>query len=193
MPIMNRNEIMKAYNESVQELRKNLADKYRTRDQKKNDKRLLERDYLMLQLLASIPKDVTLSGFGTMTDKNKMNAGHIAEMVLNYHHKREKIKRLALAGGCYDGLNGCISYEVKLCVNGSCYNTKLESANSVYLVTADGVFFIPKAQSMSMVNASGKFPYQKEKILAFEGVRLVKSLSIAMGFDLIEEEETEEE
>ena len=193
MAIFNRNEAIKGYEENAKELRLNLNEKYRSKDSKKNDKRLLQRDELMLQLLRSIPESVTLSGAVTASSKEKLNAGVLAEMIFNYHHKSTKNERLAVAGGDYDGLNGCISYEVKLCVNGSCYNTALKEPKTVYLVTGEGVYFIPKAVSMQMVNAKGIFPYNADKILAFEGVRLVKSVSIKMGFTFdIEEEETEE-
>lgn len=193
MAIFNRNEAIRGYESNAKELQLNLNDKYRSKDNKKNDKRLLQRDLLMLQFLHTIPESATLSGAITASSKEKMNAGALAEMVFNYHHKSTKSERLAISGGDYDGLNGCISYEVKLCVNGSCYNTALKEAKSTYLITADGVFFIPKAVSMAMVNAKGIFPYKKDIILSFEGVRLVKSVSVKMGFTFDDEaEETEE-
>lgn len=192
MAIFNRNEAIKGYEENAKEMRLNLNDKYRSKDSKKNDKRFLQRDLLMLQLLRTLPESATLSGAVTATSKAKMNAGAVAEMVFNYHHRSVKNERLAIAGGDYDGMNGCISYEVKLCVNGSCYNTPLLEEKTVYLITADGVFFIPKAQSMAMVNAKGAFPYRKNDILSYEGVRLVKAMTSALGYITEEEEETEE-
>jgi hypothetical protein len=55
---------------------------------------------------------------------------------------------------------------------------------TVYLVTPTGVFFIPKKPLAEMLEVSAKLPYKEEVLLEYEGVRKLKTLSQALGFEI---------
>ena len=66
--------------------------------------------------------------------------------------------------------------EIKLSVNGSCYNTPIKDKMLVYLVNRDGVFMVRKAD-IDTVAPKGKLPYKE-----WEGAKRIKSLEKALGF-----------
>ena len=163
-------EIIEAYEFDIEMLR----------EDKKNSNRskLIQRDMLMLQFLNTVPKDLYLSCEGTATDGAKLNAGSLTECILNYHLAKEPIKEVAKAGGLYDTKRGCIDVEIKLSVNGSCYNSPIQDKMLVYLVNRDGVFYIRKAD-IDTVAPKGKLPFK-----ACEGLTMIKSLTEKMGFEI---------
>lgn len=163
-------EVIEAYEFDIEMLK---ADKKNS-----NRSKLIQRDKLMLQFLRTVPEDLYLSCEGTATDGAKLNAGSLTECILNYHREKEPVKEVAKAGGLYDTKRGCIDVEIKLSVNGSCYNTPIQNKTLVYLVNRDGVFYIRKAD-IDTVAPKGKLPFK-----ACEGLTMIKSLTKAMGFEI---------
>ena len=163
-------EVIEAYEFDIEMLR---ADKKNS-----NRSKLIQRDMLMLQFLRTVPKDLYISCEGTPTDGAKLNAGSLTECILNYHREKEPCQEVAKAGGSYDTKRGCIDVEIKLSVNGSCYNTPIQNKMLVYLVNRDGVFYIKKTD-IDTVAPKGKLPFK-----ACEGLTMIKSLSKAMGFEI---------
>lgn len=150
------------------------------REDKKNSNRtkLIQRNELMLQLLRTLPENMLLNCEGTPTDSLKLNAGSLTELVVKYHLGKTDGKELEKSGGLYDVKRGCIDVEIKLSVNGSCYNTPIKDKMLIYLVNRDGVFMIRKAD-IDTVAPKGKLPYK-----ACEGITLIKSLSKALGYEV---------
>ena len=163
-------EVIEAYEFDIEMLR---ADKKNS-----NRSKLIQRDTLMLQFLRTVPEDLYLSCEGTATDSAKLNAGSLTECILNYHLAKEPCNEVAKAGGLYDTKRGCIDVEIKLSVNGSCYNTPIQDKMLVYLVNRDGVFMVRKAD-IDTVAPNGKLPFK-----ACEGLTRIKSLTEKMGFEI---------
>lgn len=162
-------EVIEAYEFDIEMLK---ADKKNS-----NRSKLIQRDELMLQFLHTVPENLYLSCEGTATDSAKLNAGSLTECILNYHLAKEPCKEVAKSGGLYDTKRGCIDVEIKLSVNGSCYNTPIQDKMLVYLVNRDGVFMVRKAD-IDAVAPKGKLPFK-----ACEGLTMIKSLTKAMGFN----------
>lgn len=163
-------EVIEAYEFDIEMLR---ADKKNS-----NRSKLIQRDELMLQFLRTVPENLYLSCEGTATDGAKLNAGSLTECILNYHLTKEPCKEVAKAGGLYDTKRGCIDVEIKLSVNGSCYNSPIQDKTLVYLVNRDGVFYIRKSD-IDTVAPKGKLPFK-----ACEGLTMIKSLTEKMGFKI---------
>ena len=169
MKIFSVDEIIEAYEFDIEVLR---ADKSNS-----NRSKLIQRDKFMLQFLATIPKDMKISAEATPTGYAKINAGSLTEVILDYHITKSEAKYLEKASGRYDSKRGCIGVEIKLSLNGSCFNTPLKARALVYLVNRDGVFMI-KADTVAEVLNGTKLPYK-----ACEGLKRIDYLSRAMGFD----------
>lgn len=163
-------EVIEAYEFDIEMLR---LDKKNT-----NRSKLIQRDMLMLQFLSTVPENLYFSCEGTPTDNAKLNAGSLTECILNYHLHKENNKEMEKSGGLYDTKRGCIDVEIKLSVNGSCYNTPIQDKTLIYLVNRDGVFMIKK-NDIDSVAPKGKLPFK-----ACEGLTIIKSLTKAMGFEI---------
>lgn len=161
-------EVIDAYEFDIEMLR---ADKKNT-----NRSKLIQRDELMLQILHTLPQDLYLSCEGTTTDGAKLNAGSLVECAVKYHLAKTPLNEVEKSGGLYDTKRGCIDVEIKLSVNGSCYNTPIKDKMLVYLVNRDGVFMVRKAD-IDTVAPKGKLPYKE-----WEGAKHIKSLEKALGF-----------
>lgn len=164
-------EVIKAYEEDIEILR----------EDKKNSNRskLIQRDELMLQFLRTVPADMYISCERTFTGEAKLNAGSLTECILNYHIEGDpEVKTLQKSGGVFDARRGCIDVEIKLSVNGSCYNTPIKDEMLVYLVNRDGVFYIKKAD-IEAVAPKGKLPFK-----SCEGLTMIKSLTKKMGYEV---------
>lgn len=164
-------EVIEAYEFDIEMLR---ADKKNT-----NRTKLIQRDELMLQMLRTLPSDLRLDCEGTPTDSLKLNAGSLTELIINYHLAKnpDEIKVLQKSGGLFDAKRGCIDVEIKLCVNGSCYNTPIRHKALTYLVNRDGVFMIT-VKEIDELAPKGKLPYKE-----WEGAKHIKSLEKALGFN----------
>jgi hypothetical protein len=163
-------EIIDAYNFDIEMLR----------EDKKNSNRskLIQRDNLMLQFLATLPEDMKISAEATPTGYAKINAGSLTEIILDYHITKSGAKYLEKASGKYDTKRGCIGVEIKLSINGSCYNTPIKERSLVYLVNRDGVFMIRK-DDLDELAPKGKLPFK-----ACEKMTLIKSLTRALGYEI---------
>lgn len=169
MKMYNVEEVKQAYEFDIEMLK----------EDKKNSNRskLIQRDKLMLQFLETIPQNMKISIEGTFTDECKINAGSLTEAILDYHiNKGQGIKVLEKASGKYDSKRGCIGVEIKLSINGSCYNSPVKERALVYLVNRDGVFMI-KADDVEKVTKNKKLPYTHT-----EGLTEIEYLSKALGF-----------
>jgi hypothetical protein len=158
------------------------------RADKKNSNRtkLIQRDALMLQFLRTMPADLVLGCEGTPYDNEKPNAGSLAEIALRYHFaNNEEVRAMEKSGGDADMRykNGR-GIEIKLSVNGSCYNTPVREIMTVYLINRDGVYIVPKTALEAMLEDSKKLPQTADKALEYEGVKLHKTLTKALGFTL---------
>lgn len=161
-------DVIQAYEFDIEMLR---ADKKNS-----NRSKLIQRDELMLQFLHTLPLDLRLSCEGTPSDSFKLNAGSLTEMIVKYHLSKEPIKEVEKSGGLYDAKRGCIDVEIKLSVNGSCYNTPIANPSLIYLVNRDGVFMVRKAD-IEEVAPKGKLPFK-----AHEKITLIKSLTKMLGY-----------
>lgn len=170
MKMFSVSEVIEAYEFDIEMLR----------EDKKNSNRskLIQRDNLMLQFLRTLPLDMKITAEATVTGYAKLNAGSLAEIVLNYHINKDKNRDyLEKSGGKYDAKRGCIGVEIKLSINGSCYNTPIQERALVYLVNRDGVFMI-KADNVEGLLNNKKLPYKYE-----EGMTEIEYLSRAMGYN----------
>lgn len=164
-------EIMEAYKEDIEILREDRKNSNRSK--------LIQRDMLMLQFLRTVPTDMCISCEGTFTGAAKLNAGSLTECILRYHMEGDpEVKTLVKSGGLYDAKRGCVDVEIKLSVNGSCYNTPIQEPTLVYLVNRDGVFYIKKAD-IDTVAPKGKLPFK-----SCEGLAMIKSLTKKMGYEI---------
>lgn len=163
-------EVMEAYEEDIEILR----------EDKKNSNRskLIQRDMLMLQFLHTVPADMYISCEGTFTGAAKLNAGSLTECILRYHMEGDpEVKTISKSGGLFDAKRGCVDVEIKLSVNGSCYNTPIQEPMLVYLVNREGVFYIKKTD-IEAVAPKGKLPFK-----SCEGLTMIKSLTKKMGYE----------
>lgn len=161
-------EVKQAYEFDAEMLR---ADKKNS-----NRSKLIQRDMLMLQILNTLPDNLVISCEGTVYDSYKLNAGSLTECALKYHMAKGALNEVEKSGGRYDAKRGCVDVEIKLSVNGSCYNTPIKEKSLVYLVNRDGVYMIKK-DDIDRVAPKGKLPYT-----AWEGANRLNRLSLAMGF-----------
>jgi hypothetical protein len=72
--------------------------------------------------------------------------------------------------------------EIKLSLNGSCYNTPIHQPMRIYLANRDGVYIIEKKdidEVIATYGKSGHLPFTK-----YEGAKLHKTLSRALGYNV---------
>lgn len=163
-------EIKQAYEFDIEMLRQDKKNSNRSK--------LIQRDKLMLQMLDTVPADLYISAEGTPTDSAKINAGSLAECLLKYHMSKEKASAVEKSGGAYDAKRGCVDVEIKLSINGSCYNTPVKDEMLVYLINRDGVFMIKKSEIASIINKKGILPHKE-----WDGAKHIKSLEKALGYN----------
>lgn len=168
-------EVIEAYEADIEYLRNDKKNTNRTK--------LIQRNALMLQFLRTVPEDLRVSCEGTISNHYKLNAGSLTECIVNYHIAKADLKEVSKNGGMFDAKRGCIDVEVKLSVNGSCYNTPIQRPTLIYLVNRDGVFMVRKADIETLA-PKGKLPYNK-----WEGAKMVKFLTKALGYEIDESEE----
>lgn len=163
-------EVKQAYEFDIEML---TADKKNS-----NRSKLIQRDRLMLQILDTLPDTLAISCEGTVSDSYKLNAGSLTECAIKYHMAKGALNEVEKSGGRYDAKRGCIDVEIKLSVNGSCYNTPIKEKALIYLVNRDGVYMIKKDE-IDEVAPKGKLPYNE-----WEGAKKIVYLSKALGFDV---------
>ena len=141
-----------------------------------NRTKIVQRNNLMLQFLKTVPETLYISAEGTPTDNAKINAGSLTECIVKYHLAKSPLKEVEKSGGLYDTKRGCIDVEIKLSVNGSCYNTPIADPMLIYLVNREGVFMVRKHE-IDEVAPKGKLPYT-----GWDGATHIKSLEKALGY-----------
>lgn len=165
-----KSELIESFNFDTEIAMENKKDSNRTKKRQRNN--------LMVQLLNTMPDDVTYIGSNVPTDRERINAGVLAEMIVKHHmQKNATDKELSLSSCDYDAKQGFLKIEIKLCVNGMCYNTPIKKAMSVILVASDGVYFIKKEEIEEVVNEKGKLPYKE-----WEGARHIDWLEKKLGY-----------
>lgn len=126
-----------------------------------NSKNLMQRDLFAIKMLKVLPLDLVLIGDGTQTT-DKMNIGNIVELVLNYVTAKEKPVKIAKSCADYDLDYKGIEYEIKTCINGSCYNTRVQRYDfDLILVNTYGIYLIDKTQIASLENKRGVLPHKE--------------------------------
>jgi hypothetical protein len=143
-----------------------------------------QRDRLMVQFLRTLPEEIGLACSGTAIDPAKLNAGLLAEMVLAYHYNgKPSVKVLAPSGGLLDLVTAeGEEVEIKLSINGVCYNTPVARPSRVWLVNRDGVYSIPSEVVAIMTATKKVLPQTHTAVTAFVGVERLDALSLALGF-----------
>lgn len=148
--------IIKAYKIDLKEQTK----KYTAKGDS-NSKNLIQRDLFAIKMLETLPLDLVLIGDGTQST-DKMNIGNIVELVLNYMTADKKPLKVCKSGADYDLDFQGVEYEIKTCINGSCYNTRVQRYDfDVILVNTFGIFLIDKSQIASFENKRGVLPYKE--------------------------------
>ena len=166
-------DVIEAYEADIEYLRNDKKNTNRTK--------LIQRNALMLQFLRTVPEDLRISCEGTISNHYKLNAGSLTECILRYHMNKAKPTEIAKAGGAWDAKRGFFDVEIKLSVNGSCYNTPIQVPCLTYLVNRTGVYMMRKAEVLALP--------PKAKLPFIGGGERIEWLSKAMGYDV---EETEE-
>ena len=164
---------------TVKEIKKIYLDEILDlRDDKKNTNRtkLIQRNNLMVQFLNTVPNDLVIDAEGTPSNPDKVNAGSLTECILRYHMAKGTMKEIAKSGGLCDAKRGCINVEIKLSINGSCYNSPIREKMLIYLVNRDGVYMV-RVSEIDDLAPNGKLPYKE-----WENATRIDYLSEAMGF-----------
>lgn len=142
-----------------------------------------QRDRLMVQMLRTLPEDLGLSCEGTAIDPAKLNAGSLAEMIVRYHYEGRAVSVLEKSGGVYDLITRKGEpIEIKLSLNGVCYNTPITRPCRVWLVNRDGVYSIPVRVLVDMLAVSKRLPQTHDAVMYWEEVERLDALSLALGF-----------
>jgi hypothetical protein len=158
---------------------------YASKLKNSNYKKEAQRYEFLLQFAKTLPLDFVIDcEIASSKNPDEPNAGSFTEIVTTYHYKHNpEIMEAAKSGGTADitMLNGR-GIEIKLSLNGSCYNTPVHTPMRVYLINRDGVYIIEKKDIDEVIEAYGKsghLPFTK-----WEGARLHKTLSRALGYNV---------
>lgn len=126
-----------------------------------NSKNLIQRDLFAIKMLETMPENVVLYGDGTQS-ADKMNIGIVGELMLQYAIADEKPTEVYKSGADFDIIYKGVKYEVKTCINGSCYNTKAQRYEyDLILINTFGIFLIDKTQIASFENKRGVLPHKE--------------------------------
>lgn len=150
--------IMEAYEKDYSILKQKDATNRANKKVDSNTVRLMQRDKMMLDFLKTVPNDLVIDAEGTPADRNKVNAGSLTECILRYHMAKGQMQEIAKSGGLCDAKRGCIDVEIKLSLNGSCFNTPIANPMLIYLVNRDGVFMVRKSEIDDLA-PKGKLPF----------------------------------
>lgn len=161
MLVITAEELIVAFEEDTELVLMNKKDSNRTKT--------AQRNRLAVQFLKTLPADFVLVGEHTQTSFLKMNFGTLTEIVIRAHYALEKnptIRRLTKSADDFDIMIGNKSYEIKTCINGSYFNTRISNSTDrgVILVGAKGVRYIPKDRLWDYVDEKGKLPYKEEDL-----------------------------
>ena len=156
-----KEKLIKTFQEDMQEV---LADKKNT-----NRTKIAQRDRYVIAMLETLPDGFVLDCEPTPKNPEKANAGSVIEIIANFWlNKNPDAMEGVKTTGVADAHRGTRAYEIKLNLNGSCYNTKLQRAMWTIVFTTEGIYKIPASVIMSLVNARGILPYGD--LARFDGV-----------------------
>lgn len=145
-----------------------------------NRTKTAHRDRMAIQFLKTLPLNFELVGERVPNDFLRMNFGTMTENIIRAHYELEKnpkLKRMTKSSDDFDITIGGKSYEIKTCINGSYYNTKVTNDKGIILVASDGVYYLPKDKKQEYINEKGKLPYKEvnarhytkiERLLGYE-------------------------
>jgi exopolysaccharide biosynthesis protein len=104
----------------------------------------------------------------------------MTEIIIRAHYALEKdptLRRMTKSSDDFDIEIGGKKYEIKTCINGSYYNTRVNNEKGIILVASDGVYYLPKDKKDEYINEKGKLPYKNvdanhytkiERLLGYE-------------------------
>ena len=150
-----------------------------------NYKKIAQRYEYLLQFVKTLPLDFIVDcEIASRKNPDEPNAGSLLEIAMTYHYKHNPdLMELAKSGGTADitMANGR-GIEIKLSLNGSCYNTPISEPMRIYLCNRDGVYIIEKNDIDEVIETYGKsghLPFTE-----WEDARLHKTLSRALGYNV---------
>lgn len=158
---------------------------YASKLKNSNYKKEAQRYEFLLQFAKTLPLDFIIDCEpASSKNPDEPNAGSFTEIVTTYHYNHNpEVMEAAKSGGTADitMLNGR-GIEIKLSLNGSCYNTPVHTPMRVYLINRDGVYIIEKKNIDEVIEAYGKGGHLP--FTGWEGARLHKTLSRALGYNV---------
>lgn len=150
-----------------------------------NYKKIAQRYEYLLQFVKTLPLDFIVDcEIASSKNPDEPNAGSLLEIAMTYHYKHNpELMELAKSGGTADiTMRNGKGIEIKLSLNGSCYNTPINQPMRIYLCNRDGVYIIEKKDIDEVITTYGKsghLPFTE-----YEGARLHKTLSKALGYNV---------
>ena len=149
-------------------------------------KKEIKKIELMLQMVDNANEIATFKVEGVKGNTNErtmINCGSLIECLVKHYQKNYIELWKEFNDSKDDTKNGFISYEIKASLPNA-RNTALRDEKTVLLVNATGVYLIKKSVSLEVeVDSQGRY-YENMDYSQFEGVRLVKSLSRKLGFEV---------
>lgn len=150
-----------------------------------NYKKQAQRYEYLLQFAKTLPLDFIVDcEIASSKNADEPNAGSFLEIAVRYHYSHNpKVMEIAKSGGTADiTMRNGNGIEIKLSLNGSCYNTPIHKPMRIYLANRDGIYIIEKKDIDDVIDTYGKsgyLPYTE-----YEGARLHKTLSRALGYNV---------
>lgn len=145
----------------------------------------IQRYEYLIQFVKTLPLDFVIDcEIASRKNPDEPNAGSLLEIVMTYHYKHNPdLMEFAKSGGTADiTMRNGRGIEIKLSLNGSCYNTPISEPMRIYLCNRDGVYIIEKKDIDEVIECYGKsghLPFTE-----YEGARLHKTLSRALGYNV---------
>jgi hypothetical protein len=150
-----------------------------------NWKKQAQRYEYLRQFVRTLPEDFVIDcEYCSNKNNDEPNAGALLEIVMAYHYnKNPEAMEGTKSAGTFDlRMKNGRGIEIKLSLNGSCYNTPVTAPIRVYLANRDGVYIIEKSEINTVIEEYGKsghLPYT-----AYETAKLHKGLSRALGYNV---------
>ena len=149
-----------------------------------NRTKTAQRNRLAIQFLNALPDDFIIVGDRVPTDFLRLNFGSMTEIIIRALYALEKnpaIRRMTKSSDDFDITIGGKKYEIKTCINGSYYNTKVNNDRGIILVASDGVYYLPKDIKDSYINHRGLLPYKNVEAKHYTKIERL------LGYDIEEE------
>lgn len=150
-----------------------------------NYSKQIQRYEYLRQFVRTLPENFVIDcEYCSRKNSDEPNAGALLEIVMAYHYnKNPEVMEGTKSAGTFDlKMKNGRGIEVKLSLNGSCYNTPITTPVRVYLANRDGVYIIEKNEIDAVIEEygkSGNLPYT-----AYKNAKLHKGLSRALGYNV---------